>query len=83
MTTYHLLKTLHLLGVICLFTSLSVILAECSVHRDYRHPGPIQYVNPKFTEVTGYTFQEALGQNPRILKTDLTPPAVYQQMWET
>ena len=31
--------------------------------------GAIQYVNPKFTEVTGYTFQEALGKNPRILKT--------------
>ncbi|MEA2042093.1 MAG: response regulator, partial [Bacteroidota bacterium] len=31
--------------------------------------GNIEYVNPKFTEVTGYTFDEALGQNPRILKS--------------
>ena len=45
--------------------------------------GTIQYVNPKFTEVTGYTFQEALGKNPRILKTDLTPREVHQQLWET
>jgi PAS domain S-box-containing protein len=45
--------------------------------------GTIQYVNPKFTEVTGYTFQEALGNNPRILKTDLTPREVHQQLWRT
>jgi PAS domain S-box-containing protein len=45
--------------------------------------GSIQYINPKFTEVTGYTAQEALGQNPRILKTDLTPREVHRQLWET
>ena len=44
--------------------------------------GTIQYVNPKFTEVTGYTFQEALGKNPNILKSGLTPQEVYRQMWE-
>ena len=44
--------------------------------------GLIQYVNPKFTEVTGYTFQEALGKKPNILKSGLTPQEVYQQMWE-
>lgn len=43
--------------------------------------GMIQYVNPKFTEVTGYSFQEALGNNPNILKSGLTPREVYQQMW--
>jgi len=45
--------------------------------------GSIQYVNPKFTEVTGYTAQEAFGQNPNILKTDLTPREVHQQLWQT
>lgn len=45
--------------------------------------GSIQYVNPKFTEVTGYTAQESLGQNPKILKTDFTPREVHQQLWET
>jgi PAS domain-containing protein len=30
--------------------------------------GEIQYVNPKFTEVTGYSFSEVIGKNPRILK---------------
>jgi PAS domain S-box-containing protein len=45
--------------------------------------GQIEYVNPKFTQVTGYTFAEALGQNPRILKTDQTPPEVHVELWET
>ncbi|RPI34207.1 MAG: PAS domain S-box protein [Chloroflexota bacterium] len=42
----------------------------------------IQYVNPKFTQLTGYSFAEALGQNPRILKTDQTPAEVHRQLWE-
>jgi PAS domain S-box-containing protein len=45
--------------------------------------GLIEYVNPKFTQVTGYTFAEALGQNPRILKTEETPPEVHDELWET
>jgi PAS domain S-box-containing protein len=45
--------------------------------------GTIEYVNPKFCKVTGYTVEEAIGQNPRILKSDHTPSAVYQQLWKT
>jgi PAS domain S-box-containing protein len=45
--------------------------------------GAIQYVNPKFTQVTGYALEEVLGQNPRILKTDLTPRETHRQLWET
>ncbi len=43
--------------------------------------GTIIYVNAKFTEMTGYTKDEALGQNPRILKGNdgLTD---YKEMWE-
>ncbi len=44
--------------------------------------GRIEYVNPKFTEVTGYSVAEALGQNPRILKSDMMPPEVYQELWQ-
>ncbi|HSB00533.1 MAG TPA: histidine kinase N-terminal 7TM domain-containing protein, partial [Anaerolineales bacterium] len=45
--------------------------------------GRIQYVNPKFTAVNGYTLQEVFGKTPRILKTDQTPPRVHQQLWAT
>lgn len=45
--------------------------------------GNIEYVNPKFTELTGYTFAEVLGGNPRILKSDGTPPEVYAELWQT
>ena len=45
--------------------------------------GNIEYVNPKFTEVTGYTLEEAIGKNPRILKTDQTPKETHRQLWET
>jgi len=45
--------------------------------------GAIEYVNRKFTEVTGYSSEEAIGQNPRILKSGEFPPAAYKEMWET
>ena len=41
----------------------------------------IRYVNPQFTAVTGYSPIEVIGQNPRILSSGLTSPAVYQAMW--
>jgi len=45
--------------------------------------GDIEYVNPKFTEITGYTAEEVMGQNPRILKSGHTPSEVYIQLWDT
>ena len=45
--------------------------------------GNIEYVNPKFTEVTGYTLAEAIGRNPRILKSGHTPPEQYARLWNT
>ena len=44
--------------------------------------GDIEYVNPKFTEVTGYTREEALGQNPRVLKSGDKAPEAYRELWE-
>jgi len=45
--------------------------------------GSIEYANPAFGTVTGYSPEEAIGQNPRILKSGCQDPQVYQQMWET
>lgn len=45
--------------------------------------GNIEYVNPKFSSVTGYSYQEALGKNPRILKAGYQNPDVYKNLWET
>ena len=45
--------------------------------------GNIEYVNPKFTEVTGYTFDEVKGLNPRILKSGKMPRKGYEEMWTT
>jgi PAS domain S-box-containing protein len=45
--------------------------------------GDIEYVNPKFSEITGYTAEEVIGQNPRILKTGETPKEVYAELWKT
>lgn len=45
--------------------------------------GEIEYVNPKFIEVTGYTFEEAKGQNPRVLKSGDFPAENYKELWET
>jgi PAS domain S-box-containing protein len=45
--------------------------------------GAIEYVNPKFTEVTGYTLAEVRGRNPRILKSGHTSASEYAQLWAT
>ncbi len=45
--------------------------------------GNIEYVNPAFTRVTGYTFAEVIGQNPRILKSGESPPEAYGELWRT
>jgi PAS domain S-box-containing protein len=43
--------------------------------------GNIEYVNPKFVEITGYTTAEVRGKNPRILNSGRTPRQVYVEMW--
>jgi PAS domain S-box-containing protein len=45
--------------------------------------GNIEYVNPTFTAQTGYTLEEAIGQNPRILQSGHTSPEEYNRLWET
>ncbi len=45
--------------------------------------GRIVYVNPQFTTSTGYAASEAIGQYPRLLKSGLTAPEVYDELWRT
>jgi PAS domain S-box-containing protein len=45
--------------------------------------GTIEYVNAKFVERSGYTIEEAIGQNPRVLKSGLMPEEVYAALWAT
>ncbi|WP_050770674.1 PAS domain S-box protein [Chlorobium ferrooxidans] len=45
--------------------------------------GNIEYINPTFTEHTGYTEKEVIGQNPRILKSGLMEDSVYEEFWKT
>ncbi|MBW1792528.1 MAG: response regulator, partial [Deltaproteobacteria bacterium] len=45
--------------------------------------GNIVYVNHAFEESTGYSREEAIGQNPRILKTDYLDYSIYENLWET
>ncbi|WP_305043951.1 putative bifunctional diguanylate cyclase/phosphodiesterase [Geoalkalibacter sp.] len=43
----------------------------------------IEYVNPKFTQVTGYTLEEVRGKNPRILQSGEMPREDYLRLWQT
>lgn len=44
--------------------------------------GTIEYVNPRFCQVSGYSSEEVQGKNPRILKGDALPDQVYREMWD-
>jgi PAS domain S-box-containing protein len=45
--------------------------------------GRIEYVNPKFTQLTGYTLDEVRGTNPRVLKSGETSAEEYHSLWRT
>lgn len=45
--------------------------------------GAILWINPAFTKLTGYTSQEAIGKNPRVLKSDKHDAGFYKEMWAT
>ena len=56
-------------------SQVSVIITDTS--------GAIEYVNPKFSELTGYSFDEVRGKNPRILRSVGASPEVYKDLWKT
>jgi PAS domain S-box-containing protein len=44
--------------------------------------GDIQYVNPKFENVSGYSYSELLNKNPRVLKSGAHDEQYYKDMWD-
>ncbi|MFP8488706.1 PAS domain S-box protein [Gracilimonas sp. Q87] len=56
-------------------SSVSVVITDSE--------GSIDYVNPYFTEITGYSFEEVYGRNPRILKSGKQSEAFYEDLWHT
>ena len=56
-------------------SSVSVVITDAQGH--------INYVNPYFTELTGYSYEEAIGKNPRFLKSGHQPKAFYEGLWNT
>ncbi|MFB6124089.1 MAG: PAS domain S-box protein [Haloferacaceae archaeon] len=48
-----------------------------------RRDGTIEYVNPRFEEVTGYAAEEAIGKTPSILKSGEHGPEFYRRLWST
>ncbi len=53
----------------------AVVITDCD--------GKVLYANAAFTKMTGYSPEEILGQNPRILKSGRQDPAYYRDLWET
>jgi len=45
--------------------------------------GNIEYINPKFTQLTGYPAEEVLGKNPSFLKSGKQSEEFYRQLWDT
>ncbi len=45
--------------------------------------GKIEFVNKKFTDVTGYSADEVKGKNPSLLQSGFTPKSTYKELWET
>jgi len=63
---------------------LSVAVEQCPVTIAITDTnGIIEYVNPAFSNITGYGFKEAIGLNPRILNAGKTPTEIFQNMWQT
>ncbi|MEB3310886.1 MAG: EAL domain-containing protein [Snowella sp.] len=67
-------KRLHILSMVSEQSPVSIVITDVD--------GNIEYVNPKFTEISGYSLEEVIGQNPRVLKSGHTSPEDYQKLWQ-
>lgn len=63
-------------------TNVKQILEACSDAILITTPdAKIVYVNPAWEKLTGYSFLEVEGKNPRFLKSGKTPPKIYKKLW--
>lgn len=56
-------------------TSVAILITDVD--------GNIIYANAAFEHMSGYSIEEVIGKNPRILKSGLTDPLIYEKMWNT
>lgn len=68
-------KTLRQLSAAVEHSPVSILITDTS--------GAIEYVNPKFCRASGYSPEEVIGQNPRILKGPSPSPEFYKNLWDT
>ncbi len=68
-------QELHILSLTAAQSPATIVLTDKN--------GTIEYVNPRFTKLTGYTPEEAIGQNLRILNSGNKPPEFFKEMWDT
>ncbi len=68
-------KSLQLLSSVVEQTADTVVVTNCE--------GVIEYINPAFEQLTGYSKDEALGQTPRVLKSGVHNGQFYKKLWET
>jgi len=67
--------TLHKLSRAVQQSPVSIVITN--------HEGTVEFVNPRFTNMTGFTPDDVLGQNLRLLKSGKMLPELYQKLWDT
>ncbi len=68
-------KQIHKLSHAVKYSSATIMITDIE--------GNIEYSNPMFAQLTGYSIEEAISNNPRILQSGETPPEVYEELWST
>ncbi len=68
-------KQIHKLSHAVKYSSATIVITDTE--------GNIEYTNPTFAHLTGYSIEEAIGNNSRILQSGETRPEVYEELWST
>jgi len=66
-----------------IMVQISALTAAANAIVITNREGKIEWVNPAFTKLTGFSAEEAIGGNPRVLKSGQHPPAFYAALWAT